>query len=108
MQSGSNSWVPQTPLGIAEELVLGSLCHTEARDNRFSFLNIPDAAVCERAENKEGTLRWTLARGRREKAWKRELWLGSLRVKSIWVAQGACLVGGLVVVEVAGYAERSP
>ena len=36
-----------------EELALGSLGLTEARDNRFSVLDIPDAAGCHgRAENK--------------------------------------------------------
>ena len=40
-----------------EELALGSLGLTEARDNRFSVLDIPDAAGCHRrAENKVGTL----------------------------------------------------
>ena len=43
------SWVPthrhHRPLGTAEELVLGSLVHTEARDIRFLLSDIPDAAI---------------------------------------------------------------
>jgi hypothetical protein len=45
-ESGSISPAPQTLLGTVEEPVLGSLGHLEARDVRFSLLDIPDAAVC--------------------------------------------------------------
>lgn len=50
------------PSGTMEEPVLGCLGYREARDNRFSLLDIPGTAVCRgRAENKVGTLGWTLA-----------------------------------------------
>lgn len=51
-ESGSDSWAPQLLLGTAEELVLGSLGHTEVRDIRFSVLDTADTAGCRRrAEN---------------------------------------------------------
>lgn len=45
LESGSDSWAPQTPLGTTKEPVLGFLACTEARDIRFSLLYILDAAV---------------------------------------------------------------
>ena len=70
-ESGSISPAPQTLLGTVEEPVLGSLGHMEARDIRFSVLDIPDAAVCHgRAEIKEGTLWRTLVHGLKGKGLK--------------------------------------
>ena len=64
LESGLLTLRHHRPLGTTEEQVLGSLGHTEVRDNKFSFLDIPDAIVCGgRAENKLGTLGWTLAQG---------------------------------------------
>ena len=40
--------VPTDPARVG----FGVLAHTEAETIRFSLLDIPDAAVCERAENK--------------------------------------------------------
>lgn len=48
--------------------VAWSTVHTEAKDVRFSLLNIPDTAICHgRAENKVGACRLALAQGGREK-----------------------------------------
>jgi hypothetical protein len=59
-------------LGTTEELVLGSLRHTETRNIRFSLSDIPGASLCHRrAENKVGTLRWTLAQGQKGKGLKK-------------------------------------
>lgn len=41
-ESGSDSPVPQMLWGTVGEPVLGSLGHTEARDDRFLLLYIPD------------------------------------------------------------------
>ena len=61
-------------MGTTEELVLGSLGSMEARDNRFSLLNIPDAAVChERTENIVGTLGGLWPWHQREKGRRRAL-----------------------------------
>ena len=48
MESGSNCQAPQMLLVIVNELVLGSLHHTEARDIRFSVLDTSDTAGCHR------------------------------------------------------------
>jgi hypothetical protein len=51
-----------------KELVLGSPNCTEARGDRFLFLDIPDATAClRRAENKVGTLMQTLVLGTKDK-----------------------------------------
>lgn len=64
LESRSDFWAPQTPLGPLEELVLGSLSLMEAKNVRFSVFYIPDAVVCQRrAENRVGTLSQTLASG---------------------------------------------
>ena len=111
LELDSDSLAPQTLLGTVEDPVLGSLGCTEAWDIRFSVLDTADAAgYGRRAENRMGTggtLGWTLAGGRRERAWRRVLWLYLHRAgESIWLAQVDC--SGLVVVEVAGNTERSP
>ena len=69
------------PLGTAEESVLGSLGSTKARNDGFKLSDIPDTAVYHRrAENKVGTLRWTLAQGQRERVvgefWQVTAWTG--------------------------------
>lgn len=49
LSSTTDHWVPR------ESRLRGSLDHTEARNNRFSVLDIPDAAeCCRRAENEVG------------------------------------------------------
>jgi hypothetical protein len=65
-----------SPLGTDKEPVLRSLGRMEARDDRFSVSDIPDRTVCrEKAENKVGTLRKTLAPGTEGKSiGRRELW----------------------------------
>ena len=77
-----------------EEPVLGSLDRMEARDDRFSLLDIPDAAVCRRrAENRLlGGLR---PRGQREKSRRRAV-AGYRGDKRVWLAQVAGLEGCLV------------
>ena len=73
-ETGSDSLVPQMPLGTVEGLVLGSLGCKEARDNRFSLSDIPDTSVCHRRAEKEwgpsGRLR---PGGQREKDKRRDL-----------------------------------
>ena len=44
LESDSGSQSPQMLLGTSEELVLGSLSSTEARDDRFSLSDISDTA----------------------------------------------------------------
>ena len=61
---GSDSQAPQTQLGTVEEPVLGSLGHTEARDIKFLVVDTTDTTGCHRrAENRVGTLGWTLVWG---------------------------------------------
>jgi hypothetical protein len=88
-ESGSDSWAPQLLLGTAEELVLGSLGCTEARDVRFSVLDT--AARCHgRAENRVGP--WLdSGPGQREKGQGEGS--GNCRNESPRLAR----VGGLVV-----------
>lgn len=64
-ESSSDSQAPQMPLCTTEELILGSLGHTEVRDISFSILDTTSAAGCPgRAENGAGgaahgqTLAW--------------------------------------------------
>lgn len=68
--------------------------HREARNNRFSVLDIPDAAVCQgRAENGPSGGLWP--RGRREKGRRRAL-AGYRREERVWLGQAASSVGCLV------------
>lgn len=80
VRKGHNLWSLQTcwtraltlgyhrPLDTMKELVLGSPNCTEARGDRFLFLDIPDATAClRRAENKVGTLMQTLVLGTKDK-----------------------------------------
>ena len=61
---GSDSQAPQTQLGTVEEPVLGSLGHTVARDIKFLVVDTTDTTGCHRrAENRVGTLGWTLVWG---------------------------------------------
>ena len=63
------------PLGATEEPVLGSLAYTEPREDRFPLWDICRSPVCRRrAENKMGTLEFTLAWGPKEKGQEGELW----------------------------------
>ena len=67
--SQAHSWAPQMPLGAAEELVLGSLVHTEVRDVRFSVLDTADTAGCRESVDPLADS----GPGRRKKG-RRELW----------------------------------
>ena len=108
-ESGSDSQVPQTLLGTMEEPVLGSLGCTEAREDRFSLSNIPEAAVCcRRAENRWGPPGEPWPRGQPEK--DRRALAGYCWEKKVWLAQVASSAGCLawLLAAMAEIAERSP
>ena len=68
LESGSYSRAPQMRLSTTEELVLGSLGCTEARDVRFSVLDTSDAARCHRrADNRWGLTSGLWPRAERKK-----------------------------------------
>ena len=46
-ESGSDSQAAQMMLGTTEELVLGFLCCSKIKDNRFLLSALPDTAECK-------------------------------------------------------------
>jgi hypothetical protein len=79
-----------------EESALRYLGRTEAKDDRFSVLDIPDAAGCHRrAENKVGTLGVALsALGcLREKGQREKVLGGSCKDESPWSSLAAGSAG---------------
>ena len=86
---GSDSRALQTPLGALEDRILASLGLTEARDFRFSILDMRNAAECiGRAEYRVGPMGglWPGAEGKKGR--RRELWQVTVRMRVLVLPGG--------------------